>query len=128
MTNELAPGAKTAKMADVMASLDASIATAEAEIARLEGLGAAERATAELGDKTLRGLGFGHGASRLVARRHDGEVGFGGEGGEAALDAKQANAYGGGAYTMQEDLAGLWMDEKERLRMLLERRHELVGA
>lgn len=109
--------ATTAPMADVLASLQASIIECEADIQVLEAKGAGERAAAELGDGKLRGLGFGHGESRLLAQSHD----DGTSGREASLAAA-------GAYTMVEDLAGHWIAQHERLRALKQRHNEILGC
>jgi hypothetical protein len=106
----------TAPMAEVLASLQTSIKMCEDQIKALEAQGAADRAEVELGDRKLRGLGFGHGESRLVAQSHD----DGTSGKEASLPAA-------GTYTMVEDLAGRWIAQHERLRVLKQRRSEILG-
>eukprot|EP00747_Dinoflagellata_sp_TGD_P025692 gnl/TRDRNA2_/TRDRNA2_131424_c0_seq1.p1 gnl/TRDRNA2_/TRDRNA2_131424_c0~~gnl/TRDRNA2_/TRDRNA2_131424_c0_seq1.p1 ORF type:complete len:783 (-),score=146.58 gnl/TRDRNA2_/TRDRNA2_131424_c0_seq1:47-2395(-) len=117
--------ASTAPMAEVLASLDASIAACEKEVASLRARGAEERADAELRDGQLRGLGRGFDRSRLAARSHD----DGTSGKEAALTAKGAHetTSSSATYTVVEDLAGAWIMEQERLRALQERRREIVG-
>merc|ERR1712048_960366 len=100
----------TASMAEVLRSLEASIAECKTELVELEARGAAERALAELGDGHLRGLGFGHDGSRLVARSHD----DGTSGREAALSTQQLREPNS-VYTVVEDAAGRWLAQNERL-------------
>jgi len=110
--------ASTASMAEVLASLEANIRDCEGELAKLEAKGAAERALAELGDGQLRGSGFGHDRSRLVAQSCD----DGTSGREAALKVQAS-----GAYTEVEDVAGHWIAQQERLKALRQRRQEILG-
>merc|ERR1719313_1171562 len=109
-------------MVEVLASLEANISACKAEIAALDARGAAEKARAELGDAGLRGLGFGHDQSRLIARSHD----DGTSGKEAGLSTVQADAERS-KYTQVEDLAGRWIAEQERLQALRQRQREILG-
>jgi len=124
--SQLAGGgqAGSATMAEVLASLQANIESCKTEVADLEARGAKEKALAELGDKELRGLGFGHGRSRLVARDHD----DGTNGQEAAVGPEAKEAPQRGVYTEVEDLAGKWLTTQERLKALERRRREIMGA
>eukprot|EP00927_Polykrikos_kofoidii_P049932 TRINITY_DN43904_c0_g1_i1.p1 TRINITY_DN43904_c0_g1~~TRINITY_DN43904_c0_g1_i1.p1 ORF type:complete len:965 (+),score=139.00 TRINITY_DN43904_c0_g1_i1:92-2986(+) len=115
LTNEAQ--ASTASMADVVAALEANIAACERQVASLEARGAALHAQLELSDAGLRGLGFGHGSSRLVPKSHD----DGTSGQDAALSSVKS-------YTHVEDLAGDWLVQKDRLKMLLQRRREICGS
>jgi len=82
----------------------------------LQAKGAEGRALAELGDGQLRGLGFGHDRSRLIAQSHD----DGTSGQDAALPAM-------GSYTLVEDIAGHWIACQERMVTLQQRRSEILG-
>jgi len=108
--------ASTAPMSEVLASLDAGIAACKQELKELQAKGAEGRALAELGDGQLRGLGFGHDRSRLIAQSHD----DGTSGQDAALPAM-------GSYTLVEDIAGHWIACQERMVTLQQRRSEILG-
>jgi len=119
--------AKTADMADVLASLDAQIAGARATLARLEAGGAKARALGEAGDARLRGMGAGHAAaSRLQAMSHQDDTG-GDVSKEAGLSTRQAHAHRG-AYSHVDDDAGLYVAESDKLAALLQRKAAIVGA
>jgi hypothetical protein len=97
----------------------------------------------------LRGLGYGHGGSRLAKDAGHGEDQVlakqqpaapspssesasaagqppGAAGGGAAGDGAGESILG--AYTFVDDLAGRWMSEAARLKVLRQRRRELLGG
>lgn len=97
----------TASMAEVVASLDAQIEAVASSIAELGGdVTLKAQIEAEKSDAKLRGLGYGHGASRLEARGHTDGSGGGREaelvGGQRARTEAELRAGTGSAYTQVE--------------------------
>ena len=114
----------TAVMSTVLHAIDQEIASLRQEIEALRSVGAAAKAEAELNDKSLRGAGYGHGASRVKAQKHaDGSGG----GEESVLGGTQKNA-STGAYTFVDDSAGAYLNASTRLEGLIARKREITGT
>lgn len=84
----------TANMTEVLAGLDSQIEALETTVDALEKAGVARAAEAEMMNPKLRGLGYGHGTSRLQAGLHTDGSGGG----------KEAELVGGAKLRTAEDL------------------------